>query len=378
MRPVSSFGFKVFKSCVGAGFATALCVLAPGAVAQSVVFIDPGKSDEIYWVTAAHAMQAAARSLGMQLTVYYAERDHPRSMDIAREIAALPPGKRPQFAIVTNDYATGPELLRILDGAGIKTLFAYSRILAAPELADAGRPRGHYKGWLGSLEPRAEDAGFMTARAIIERARAAGAFGPDGKLHMLAIGGDRSSTTSILRDEGMRRAVAADPGVVLEQEVFAGWTRDRAAAQSAGLYERYPAARLVWAGNDLMAFGAMQSWEQRGGKPGKDAFFSGVNTSHEAMQDLGSGRLSALAGGHFICGAWALVLLYDYAHGHDFADEGLELERPMFMLFTAADAQRFEQRFGDMNFDHIDFRRYSKALNPKLTRYDFSFRQLMR
>ena len=96
------------------------------------------------------------------------------------------------------------------------------------------------------------------------------------------------------------------------------------------------------------------------------------------MQDLRSGRLTALAGGHFICGAWALVLLYDYAHGHDFADEGLELERPMFMLFTSADAQRFEQRFGDMKFDNIDFRRYSKALNPKLKRYDFSFAQLMR
>jgi ABC-type sugar transport system substrate-binding protein len=378
MRAVGMFRFKVSRFRVGAGFAVALCVLAPAAVAQSVVFIDPGKSDEIYWVTAAHAMQAAANSLGMQLSVRFAERDHPRSMDIAREIAALPPGQRPQFAIVTNDYATGPELLRILDGAGIKTLFAYSRIFAAPELADAGRPRGHYKGWLGSLEPRAEDAGFMTARAIIERGRAARAFGPDGKLHMLALGGDRSSTTSILRDEGMRRAVAADPGVVLEQEVYAGWTRDKAAEQSAGLYARYPAVRLVWAGNDLMAFGAMQSWEQRGGKPGKDAFFSGVNTSREAMEDLRSGRLSALAGGHFICGAWALVLLYDYAHGHDFADEGLELERPMFMLFTPADARRFEQRFGDMNFGDIDFRRYSKALNPKLKHYDFSFRQLMR
>jgi ABC-type sugar transport system substrate-binding protein len=355
------------------------CLTLPAAgFAQSVVFIDPGKSDEIYWVTAAHAMQAAARSLGMQLSVRYAERDHPRSMDIAREIAALPPRERPQFAIVTNDYATGPELLRILDSAGIKTLFAYSRILAAPELADAGRPRGRYKGWLGSIEPRAGDAGYMTANALIARARAAHAFSADGKLHMLAIGGDRSSTTSILRDEGMRRAVAEHADVVLEQEVIAGWTRDKAAEQSAGLYERYPDAHLIWAGNDLMAFGAMQSWEQRGGTPGKDAFFSGINTSQEALADIRNGRLAALAGGHFICGAWALVLLYDYAHGRDFADEGLELERPMFMLFTPKDARRFEQRYGGTNFDNIDFRRYSKVLNPKLRQYDFDFRQLMR
>jgi ABC-type sugar transport system substrate-binding protein len=298
-------------------------------------------------------------------------------MDIAREGAALPKKKRPDFAIVTNDYATGPELLRILDGAGIKTLFAYSRILAAPELDDAGRPRGRYQNWLGSLEPKAGDAGYMTAHALIAHARAAHAAGPDGKLHLLAIGGDRSSTSSILRDEGMRRAVAQAHDVVLEQEVFAEWSRDKAAEQSAGLFERYPAVRLVWAGNDLMAFGAMQSLELRGGKPGRDVFFSGVNTSREAMEDVRNGRLTALAGGHFICGAWALVLLYDYAHGHDFADEGLELERTMFMLFSPADAERFTERYGSMDFGKVDFRRFSKVLNPGLKRYDFDFRQLM-
>jgi ABC-type sugar transport system substrate-binding protein len=322
-------------------------------------------------------MEAAAHSLGMRLEVLYAERDHPRSVDLAREIAALPKEKRPDFAVVTNDYATGPELLRILDGAGIKVLFAYSRILSAPELIDAGRPRERFKGWLGSIEPRAEDAGHMTAQALFAKARAAHAFGPDGKLHLLAIGGDRSSTTSILRNDGMRRAVAEAKDVVLEQETYAAWTREKAAEQSAELFQRYPSVRMVWAGNDLMAFGAMQSWEKRGGKPGADGFFSGINTSTEAMDAVKSGRLAALAGGHFICGAWAMVLLYDYAHGRDFADEGLELDRPMFTLFSPAEAGRYEARFGAMDFSRVDFRRYSKVLNPKLKRYDFSFGQLM-
>ena len=45
------------------------------------------------------------------------------------------------------------------------------------------------------------------------------------------------------------------------------------------LYQRFPDAKLIWAGNDLMAFGAMTAWEKRGGKPGADAWFSGINTS---------------------------------------------------------------------------------------------------
>lgn len=56
--------------------------------------------------------------------------------------------------------------------------------------------------------------------------------------------------------------------------------------------------------------------------------------SDEAIQ---SGRLEALAGGHFIAGAWSLVMLYDYEHSHDFAkDEGLELEYSMFTLVFSA------------------------------------------
>ena len=74
--------------------------------------------------------------------------------------------------------------------------------------------------------------------------------------------------------------------------------------------------------------------------PGADAWFSGINTSTEALDAIKSGRLTALAGGHFITGAWAVVMIYDYHHGRDFADEGLELERAMFAEFTPLLADR--------------------------------------
>jgi hypothetical protein len=89
--------------------------------------------------------------------------------------------------------------------------------------------------------------------------------------------------------------------------------------------------------------------------------------------------LTALAGGHFIAGAWSLVMLYDYHHGRDFAaEEGLEVDQSMFVLFTPSLADRFLERYGDMRFERVDFRRFSKVLNPKLKRYDFSFGQLLR
>ena len=343
--------------------------------AQSVAFINPGKSDEVYWMTATQGMQAVARSLGMTFEVQYAQREPLKTFEIAREMVARPPGKRPDYIVVTDDYSVADQLLKIIDAAGVKTFLAYSSI-PVDQRGGVGSPRGKYKGWLGSLEPRAEDAGDLTADALIERGKRQKAFGPDGKLHLLAIAGDRSTPSSIKRNQGMRRAVAEDPNVVLDQEVYASWTREKAAEQAEWLYQRYPHARLIWAGNDLMAFGAMAAWEKRGGKPGADAWFSGINTSTEALEAVKSGRLTSLAGGHFITGAWTLVMIYDYHHGRDFADEGLELERPMFAEFTPLLADRYIQQFSG-GFDSIDFGRYSKVKNPQLKRYNFGFAQLL-
>jgi ABC-type sugar transport system substrate-binding protein len=357
--------------------ALCLAILRCGSVAraQSVAFINPGKSDEIYWVTATQVMQAAAHSLGMTFEVQYAQREPLKTFEIAHEMAARTAGKRPEYIVITDDSAVADQLLKIIDTAGVKTFLAYSSI-PVEQRGGVGSPRGKYKGWLGSLEPRAEDAGYLTAHALIERGKREKAFGPDGKLHMLAIAGDRTTATSIKRNQGMRRAVAEDPGVVLEQEVYAAWTRENGAEQADFLYRRYPDAKLVWAGNDLMAFGAMAAWEKRGGKPGVDAWFSGINTSTEALEAIKSGRLTSLAGGHFITGAWALVMIYDYHHGRDFADEGLELERPMFAEFTPRLADRYIERFSG-GFDGVDFSRYSKVKNPQLKRYNFGFAQLL-
>ena len=356
-----------------------LCLPVAGW-AQRVAFVNPGKTDEAYWVAVSQAMQAAADSLGMTLQVHYTGRQHLRAFEIARSLVALPAAQRPEYVVFSNDYGTGPEMLRIFEGSGIRSFMAFSKP-TEQERQLTGGPRERYADWIGTLEPRAQEAGYLTAKALIAKGRAMRAHGPDGKLHLIALAGDRSTTTSIRRNEGMRRAVAEAPDVVLQQEVYAAWSREKAEEQAQWLYDRYPHARLVWAGSDQMAFGAMQALRARGGEPGRTVWFSAINTSREAMEALQSGRLAVLAGGHFINGAWALVMIHDYHRGKDFAREGLELESSMFTLFTPALAGVYLQRLGE-RFEHaqgrVDFRRYSKVHNPQLRRYEFGFAQLLR
>lgn len=343
------------------------------ALAQRVAFINPGRSDETFWLTASQAMQAAATSLQMQLEELYAERDPERALQLAREIAARPAAQRPDYVVLVNEKLTLVANAQTLGAAGIKTFAAFSALL--PQERRSRAPREGLPLLLGSLEPDAHQAGYLTARTLIAQGRR---MRPAGQpLQLLVIAGDRSTPTSIQRNEGMRSAIAEQRDVELMETVFADWRRDLAAEQAQQLLQRHPQSQLVWAGSDQMAFGAMQAAEQQGRKPGHDLLFSAINTSPEAMQAVIDGRLAALAGGHFMAGAWAMVMLYDYHHGHDFAAEGLEQSRPMFLLFGKAEARRYLARFGTA-MPRLDFRPFSKRLNPQLRRYDFSLGALLR
>ncbi|MFT3802758.1 MAG: ABC transporter substrate-binding protein [Burkholderiaceae bacterium] len=353
-----------------------LMAVVSGAWAVSAVFVNPGRSDEGFWVAAAQAMAAAADQLGVRFEVRYAERDPVRALRQVRDVARLPPAERPDYLLITNDNGTVPEMLRTLDGHGIRVLVVFSGVYGrARDLT--GAPRTRYPFWLGSLEPDAEQAGYLIARALIERGRREeGLRGVDGKLPMLAFGGDRATPTARDRDAGLRRAIAEAGDVRLLQQVYGDWRREKAAYQARVLYRRYPLARLVWAANDQMAFGAMQAWRDTGGRPGRDAWFATLNTSADAFAALRDGELEALAGGHVLTGALGLVLVYDHAHGYDFAREGLELRWPMFVLFDRPDAVQAARQFAEPGA-RIDFRAFSRAWHGGRPRAPFDLKQLI-
>src|SRR5438876_3975356 len=113
-------------------------------------------------------MQSAADSLGIKLEIFYAERDHLKQVELVRALAARAPAARPDYVIINNEKRMGGAQLKIAADAGMKAFFAYSTILPE-DRAEFGAPREKYRGWIGSLLPQAEDAGYLTASALIAR-----------------------------------------------------------------------------------------------------------------------------------------------------------------------------------------------------------------
>lgn len=356
-----------------AGVLLVLCWLLPlPALAFSVTFVNPGRHDEPYWLSASRAMQAAARDLGIELEVLYAERDHLKMIDLVRQVTARP--QKPDFLIVVNEKLVAPAMLRLANAARLPTLLAYNE-LSPEQRAEIGQPRQPLRYWLGSLVPDNEKAGRDSLDALVAAARQRGM--PKAPVELLMISGDPATPASVERLRGAQHALAAYPDVRLLQVVNGMWQRERAYQQTNWLLSRHPDTRLIWTANDLMAFGVRQSLQEHGRQAGRDVLISTVNNSPEVMRARIDGNISALSGGHFLTGAWALVMLYDYAHGKDFADQGLELRKPIFGLITPAMAQRFLDKFAGDDFDSIDFRRFSRRRNPTLKHYDFRFQRVL-
>ncbi len=147
--------------------------------------------------------------------------------------------------------------------------------------------------------------------------------------------------------------------------------------KAAGLLLRYPETTIVWAASDFISLGAIDAIEQLGKSPGIDILTGGIDWTDRGLQSVYEKRMTVTVGGHFMEGAWALILLHDYHHGIDFSDShGVWLKTKMEAL-TSDNVHPYLQQFGTHNWNQIDFKQFSKFHNPQLTHYRFGLSHIL-
>lgn len=331
-----------------------------------VTFLNPGLTGEEFWDLVSNFMLAAAEDLEIELTNVRAERDHLKMIkDAAAQVTAEP---RPDYIVLVNEKQAGGPMFDSLTNSGIG-LILLSNPLDVGQTKIYGRPREKIPNWLGTVAPDQIHAG----RAIAEGLIGVGAprLPAESPREVLAISGSRATSAATDRAIGLKQVLADQKRFPLRQLVFSNWQRPKAADQLGGLLRRYPDIGMIWAANDPMALGAADAVRAAGKIPGRDILIGGLNWSREALLALRQGTLSVDVGGHFMNGAWALVLIHDHAKGRDFADEGLEFTPPMEVM-TSRNVDLWLNKFGDQNWRRIDFSRFSKQRNPALVRYPFN------
>lgn len=344
----------------------------------SVVFVNPGKSGEVFWDMVAGTMTAAGRKLGMSVEVLYAERNHRLMQDLGLEVTTR--ADKPDFLVLVNEEGAAVPILEAADARGIKT-FLLSNTLVGEDAERFGPPRTRLSTWIGSIVPDMDVAGARMAAALLAKARASDLKSADGKLHFLAIGGDDTTPTSIARNKGMERQLADAPDAVVDRMLLANWN----AAEAERITSNYLAwaarkgVRLagIWAGNDPMALGALDALSAAKLIPGQDLHVVGLNWSPPALAEVEQGRMLLTDGGHFLMGGWSMVLLRDYADGCDFAKDGATITYKTSAV-GGESAHVIKEIIGKSRFDHIDFARLRAKADGQCGAYDFSVENILR
>lgn len=358
----------------------ALACLSPmtGAWADGepirVAFFNPQNADDSFWLPVERFMRAAANDLNMSIDVYVAGHNRTKMIEQVRRVVSGP--SKPDFIVFKNFKSNAPEVLQITEQYGVKS-FLFNAGLSPEERAQYEGPREHFQHWIGQMLPGDELAGYNLAISLINRARELKLADDDGKIVMVGLTGTLSDSAATERNRGLERALEENPNVTFHQLVSAGWQREQAAQKTEDIFRRYPDVDIIWAANDPMALGAIDAALRTGRKPGGNFLTGGVDWIEPALEAIRAGALHTSIGGHFMEGGWVMVLLHDFAHGQDFANDGGTSRYSEMVGLTSANLHNYLVKFRNKDWDRVDFTQFSKVKNPALKSYDFSLDRIL-
>jgi len=332
-----------------------------------VVFLNPGEAKERgtgqHWQLVSQFMLIAAKTFDMQLEVLYAERDHLLMMRQADEVAHRIDA--PDYVVIVNEKMAALQMLRSLAHSPAKVMVIHND-LTVRQRREAGNERQQIPNWIGTVTSNATRGAYRLMEYLCQR------LGGDDP-RVIGITGDPNTPVSLERAAGVDAYLSRVPHARTCQLVFSDWSYADSEQKTRVLLARYPDANLVWAANDSMTLGALSAVNERGAR----VLVGGVGALQGALDSVAKGGLQAMVGGDYFIGAWAMVLLYDYHHGRDFAMSGGARQTLDYLTIVH---QGNVARFSEAVFDRgntLNFRQFSKVAGSLSGLYDFSLARLL-
>jgi len=334
-----------------------------------VGFINSAAPPE-FWNLVGTTMKAAAGQLGIHVDIRDIHRSREKALAAAKELLSAP--QPPDYLVASNDVGIGVDLIKLTDSTPVK-LILINNDIDPKDWPAFGEPRTKHRNWLGSIVPDHEAAGYGIATAILTAAAKTKSSRP---LKVLALAGDAITPASVDRVRGLKRGLEVmakllgPNSVELVELRHLDWSEKTAEASVREFVQTGPRIDALWTANDPMALGALRALEESGYRPGVDVLVGGLNWSQPAVDRVLKNEMVITHGGHFLLGAWAMVMLRDHRDGRDFAEEDVRLQVPMGAIDLAV-ARRFPE-IGKVDWSKVDFTRFSKTRNRAVVRYEFS------
>jgi ABC-type sugar transport system substrate-binding protein len=352
-------------------FAAALCASMAVSAAESrieVGFLAPDNEQNEFWGGMGRFAKAVAEDLNIELRIVYPSHGEVFEKDGRALVDGL---SEDAYFITLYEDERSHRLVQAADARNIRSILINTDVLEK-DREQVGKPRQKLRHWIGHMHPDDVQAGYEIADLLFQH------FERPSAIQLIAINGHNHLQLDVDRRVGLQRRLTESPGATVLEVKEGEWRDTTARAVTLDLLQKYPNVNAIWTASDTMALGAISAVKEIGKQPGKDIVVAGVDWTSRGLEAVRSGEMLGSVGGHFMEAGFALLLIYDYHHGHDFADDlGVSFKTPMVAMSQSAIRRYLEKVGPDPDWSRIDFKRFTKTHNPDLKRHDFSWARVI-
>lgn len=249
--------------------------------------------NDAFWVDYVNFAKSAAEAYGYELVVTDAQsREDKQLSDIETLINAGVKG----VILTPLSEPLGIQAIDLLDKAGVPVVVTDTY----PGVEVGAKPN-----YLSFIKLDDETAGYNVAKHLIEK---------DGVKNLVSIGGVPGISTSEARNDGMKKAVAEHTDVKLLDVQYTDWTLAKGQTVMEDFLTRFDNIDGVWGAGSDPLLGAIVSIENAG-RSGTMKL-AGIDITAAALDALDEGKLSMLAGGHWVMGGYGVTIIHDHLNGH--------------------------------------------------------------
>jgi len=353
----------------------ATSIISNKVVALDVTYISQTRYITPYWYNSYAVAQAAARDLGINLTITEGQGHRIYQAEVIEQLVLSK--KKPDLLIFHAYKQNAHEYFNQLEQAKIPFVtysnFAESQKSSTNE--PIGRPQQKYKYWLSEHYVENSQGAALLVKSLINQARAAK---PENNntLKVLALSGDLIME-SLERSAGVAAQVKKSKNVILVQDIAANWSAEDAKKKFKSLYSRHKGIDVVWSSSDVMAMGALTGALELGLRPNVDIFIGGFDWDKEAITKVKQKQLSASAGGQFYNIAWLLVQAYDHFNNKALFTQEKQSINDKYAIIEKDNLETYE-RLTDINIlTSVNFYCFTKTYTRQ-SNYDFSMLNLLK
>lgn len=334
-----------------------------------IVLISPTSNDQGFWGDVHNFGRASAADLGIKFQILYNASHHGLTyVELIEDL--LSSAKKPDAILAVSYQQKTRKILALSVKYNVPILLINNGL---PKITrdEIGLPRTKYKTYLGHISANDYQLSKQLSLFLIKQAKMKH---PKKMINIIGISGSRDATETHDRNLALRQVVEQDPMAKLYQIVYTDWAASTALRQSSGLLKRHKDIHVMWYASDYMALRGMTALDYR---QQKQTVTGGFDWTAQGINSIHNGEFTASAGGHFTDAGFALVLLFDYFHGKDFADIHPLVSFSSGGLIHQGNVDEFYKLLTVKDWQSQSFKKYSRVYNPHIKSYDFSINSLL-